>query len=182
MFVHNNCLTLPAGGQGVSGAEGSVFCWFPCTPAPLALYWCWCHWDRVLLDGACEGKCLLLRPVWSQCDLICVPLNYLCLLADIHWLHVPNWYLDFIHLPFSVICRLWWDYMYTQFIQFIHPCWAGPDIQGSPSQWSQCCRKNSSICGCNRKSGKTAFPRPGIPEPRRVWKRFKLLPETSKIK
>lgn len=84
-------LTLSAGGQGVSGAEGPVFCWFPCTSASLALHWCWSHWNRVLLDGACEGKFLLPRPVWSPCNLIYVLLFYLTFAC----LHIPNRYLDF---------------------------------------------------------------------------------------
>lgn len=47
---------VSSGGQGVPGAEGPVLGWFPCASASFTLHRCWSHWNRVLLDGACEGR------------------------------------------------------------------------------------------------------------------------------
>lgn len=47
---------LLAGGEGVSSPESSVFSGFPGSSASIALYRCWSNWNRVLHDGACEGR------------------------------------------------------------------------------------------------------------------------------
>lgn len=194
MFWHSMvdlCDLVYAGRQGVSGAEGSVLCWFPCNSASLAQHWCWSNWNRVLLDGAHEGRLyhhgqksfdlLYLLLFSSTFVLFSVRLN-----LDSHVL--ACWHTQLMHRPPKCAC---WHYImvncydmksYTFKIQFfIYHYWAGTHIQRSSSSWSESSRENSSICGRCGSTGKATLTGFGITETWKVWERSRLLQETGEI-
>lgn len=60
-------------------------------------------------------------------------------------------------------------------------CLLGARIQGSSSTWCESSRENSSVCGCGGSPGKAALTGSAITEPWSIWKRARLLQETSEL-
>lgn len=83
---------LFAGGEGVSGPESSIFSGFPCSSAPVVLHWCSSHWNRILYDGACKGRCFFLAFLLSSTTPLCATI--LCfgsISIDIGTYYILNW-------------------------------------------------------------------------------------------